>query len=255
MHGAARRTLRARAWGARLETSRRRATRRRRLRVAVQRRLCRCVDCRGPTCSNVRLFGKMAVAAFPRAATLPRHVASLRRRRPEGSRELRNETHFPAVEDPPCAHAWLSRAHEDRRRPQGPLRAPREGPRAAFGLTGVGNARRDRGLARYRLRGAKAFEALFRRGTRHDAEFLQLIAAPAAQAPGRIGFVIARKAMRRAVDRNRLRRKLREAVRTARPAIDAFDIVLRVRRSVARDEIAAAAAEGALLLRKLGASQ
>jgi ribonuclease P protein component len=80
-----------------------------------------------------------------------------------------------------------------------------------------------------------------------------LIAAPAAQAPGRVGFVIARKAMRRAVDRNRLRRKLRVAVRAARPAIEAFDIVLRVRRSVARDEIATAAGEGERLLAKLTA--
>jgi ribonuclease P protein component len=170
------------------------------------------------------------------------------------SRSHRDETHFPAIEDPSCAHARLSCPHEDRRRPQGPVGASGEGPRAAVGLTDVEQTRRG-GSARYRLRGAKAFEALFRRGTRHDAEFLQLIAAPAAQVPGRVGFVIARKAMRRAVDRNRLRRKLREAVRAARPAIEAFDLILRVRRSVARDEIGSAAAEGPRLLAKLSASR
>ena len=164
---------------------------------------------------------------------------------------VKHETHVPTVEDPSCAHARLSRPHEDGRRPQGSVGAPREGPHAAFGLTGVETHRRARGSARFRLRGTKAFEALFRRGTRHDAEFLQLIAAPAAQPPGRVGFVIARKAMRLAVDRNRLRRKLRETVRAARPAIEAFDVIVRVRRSVARAEIGAAAAEAPRLLAKL----
>ena len=61
--------------------------------------------------------------------------------------------------------------------------------------------------------------------------------------------------MRRAVDRNRLRRKLRESVRGARPAIDAFDIILRVRRTVARTEIAAANAESQRLLARLAKPQ
>jgi ribonuclease P protein component len=78
-----------------------------------------------------------------------------------------------------------------------------------------------------------------------------LIAAPAAQVPGRVGYVIGRKAMPRAVDRNRLRRRLRERVRAMRPAVERFDIILRVRRNVARDEIAAAVIESAGLLAKI----
>ena len=75
-----------------------------------------------------------------------------------------------------------------------------------------------------------------------------MIAAPAAQDPGRVGFVIGRKAMPRAVDRNRLRRRLRENVRAARPAVERFDIILRVRDRVRRDDIAAAVAEARVLL-------
>jgi ribonuclease P protein component len=67
-----------------------------------------------------------------------------------------------------------------------------------------------------------------------------LIAAPAAQNPGRVGYVIGRKAMPRAVDRNRLRRRLRESVRAARPAIEQFDMIVRVRRPVPREAIAEA---------------
>jgi ribonuclease P protein component len=78
-----------------------------------------------------------------------------------------------------------------------------------------------------------------------------LIAAPAAQDPGRVGYVIGRKSMPRAVDRNRLRRRLREHVRAARHGVERFDIILRVRDRVRRDDIAAAAAEARVLLARL----
>jgi ribonuclease P protein component len=112
-----------------------------------------------------------------------------------------------------------------------------------------------RRAAQYRLRGTGAFEAVFRSGARHDAHFLQLIAAPATQSPGRVGYVIGRKMMRRAVDRNRLRRRLRESVRARRPSIEAFDIILRVKRVVRSADVAAANAESRQLLARLCASR
>ena len=66
-----------------------------------------------------------------------------------------------------------------------------------------------------------------------------------------MGFVIGRKSMPRAVDRNRLRRRLREVVRTARPAILAYDVILRVRRAVSVKEIDDATREGSTLVRRL----
>ena len=92
---------------------------------------------------------------------------------------------------------------------------------------------------------------MFKLGVRHDAHFLQLIAAPAAQEPGRVGYVIGRKAMPHAVDRNRLRRRLREGVRAVRPAIERFDIIFRVRQRVQRDDIPLAVAESRALLARL----
>ena len=78
-----------------------------------------------------------------------------------------------------------------------------------------------------------------------------MIAAPAAQDPGRVGYVIGRKAMPRAVDRNRLRRRLRECVSNRRPAIERFDIILRVRQGVRRIDIRGAVAESNVLLDRL----
>lgn len=57
--------------------------------------------------------------------------------------------------------------------------------------------------------------------------------------------------IRRAVDRNRLRRRLRERVRKARPAIEAFDIILRVKAVLARRDMSEAANESAALLERL----
>ena len=63
-----------------------------------------------------------------------------------------------------------------------------------------------------------------------------------------MGYVIGRKAMPRAVDRNRLRRRLREIVRAARPGLDAYDVILRVRNAVVAADVDAAAQEGARLV-------
>jgi len=61
-----------------------------------------------------------------------------------------------------------------------------------------------------------------------------LIVATAVCRPGRVGFVIPRKQLRRAVDRNLLRRVLREAVLGRRPEVERFDIILRLSRACAR---------------------
>jgi ribonuclease P protein component len=101
------------------------------------------------------------------------------------------------------------------------------------------------------LRGARAFESVFRAGVRLDGRYLQIVAAPAAQPPGRVGYIIARRSIPLAVDRNRLRRRLREVIRAARPAVARFDVIVRVRASIARAEISAAVTEASQLLLRL----
>ena len=80
---------------------------------------------------------------------------------------------------------------------------------------------------------------------------MQLVAAAAAQTPGRIGYVISAKTLPRAVDRNRLRRCLREVVRTLRPALNDYDVILRVRKALNRVELDAAVTEATGLLEAL----
>ena len=69
---------------------------------------------------------------------------------------------------------------------------------------------------RHRLRGASAFAGLFKAGRRLNGAHLQLLASPAERSVGRVGFVIGKKLLAGAVERNYLRRLLREAVRQRR---------------------------------------
>ena len=101
------------------------------------------------------------------------------------------------------------------------------------------------------LTGAGAFEAVFRTGRRSEGEFLQLVSAPAARECGRVGYVIGAKALPRAVDRNRVRRMLRVALREAKSVIDGLDLIVRVKRPVARSEFAQIVAEAHRMLAML----
>jgi ribonuclease P protein component len=101
---------------------------------------------------------------------------------------------------------------------------------------------------RYRLRGAAQFAAVLRGGRRFEGTQLQLIALPATGPVGRVGYVIASRHLRRAIDRNRLKRMLREAVRARRPAMNAYDVVVRLRAACTPTDVSTAAAEGARLL-------
>jgi ribonuclease P protein component len=108
-----------------------------------------------------------------------------------------------------------------------------------------------RGSRRYRLTGTGVFEALLRSGVRRDGEYLQLVSTAAAREYGRAGFVIGRKALPRAVDRNRLRRMLRARMDAARPAIAGYDLIVRLKRRAPRANFGQIAAEGACLLASL----
>ena len=89
---------------------------------------------------------------------------------------------------------------------------------------------------------------MLRAERRLDGRHLQLLAVPAVGSIGQIGFVIGRQHLSRAVDRNHARRLFREALRSRRPAIGRFDIVLRLRGRCDRARLSELGSEAARLL-------
>jgi ribonuclease P protein component len=166
-----------------------------------------------------------------------------------------HETHIPTLGRQAQAHPRLSRPDEKRRRAQGAFGAPGEGPRAAYALIATRLVAMGGAVRRCPLTGAGAFDSIFRHGLRRDGEYVQLISVKAARACGRTGFVIGRKALPLAVDRNRIRRMLRVAVRRAGPAIAGHDVILRLKRGAPRTEFPRIVAEAEQLLAAFGSGR
>ena len=79
-----------------------------------------------------------------------------------------------------------------------------------------------------RLRQRREFAAVYRRGRPYRSDLLVLRALPTGRSLSRFGFT-ARGALGKAVVRNRLKRRLREAVRSLSVA-PGWDLVLNARR-------------------------
>lgn len=118
---------------------------------------------------------------------------------------------------------------------------------AAPAAGGAAKLRRAESRAR-RLTGAGSFETVFRDGTRREGRYVQIVIAPAARSVGRAGFVVGRKALRRAIDRNRLKRLLREFLRAARSRIADIDLVIRLKHPIKPETVSQAAAEACALI-------
>ena len=83
-------------------------------------------------------------------------------------------------------------------------------------------ARFERGA---RLLKPAEFERVFKTGRRESGPWLTAVSAPQEQIP-RLGLAISRKQASRSVDRNRLKRQIRESFRQAQAQLPACDIVV-----------------------------
>jgi ribonuclease P protein component len=148
--------------------------------------------------------------------------------------EFSRETHLSALKTRAQAPAWFSRPHGDPRRTQSRRRAARAGSQEALGLT-----IETGGLFRMaireeprqsapigRLKRSAEFQRL-RRGKRLKAQFGELrgIARTQGCAPTpslRVGLIVPKR-LGNAPRRNRIKRRLREALRRAQ-SLDLFEI-------------------------------
>lgn len=145
-----------------------------------------------------------------------------------------NETHLPAICDAQKANAWFSSSHENRRRRicyPGPARQGTSPPWGA--VTRVGNSRNRiiRFPKTHRLHKAEEFSSVIRFRCSACSELLQVFAKPNGLLHSRLGLIVAGKIERLAVNRNRVKRVLREVFRTQQE-MAGLDVVVRLRRRV-----------------------
>jgi ribonuclease P protein component len=98
-----------------------------------------------------------------------------------------------------------------------------------------------------RLRRAAEFAALRHAPGRLDTRYFLIRYRASEAGSARLGLAVSRRVSKRAVDRNRIKRNVRESFRRARARLPAFDLLL-----IARQQAATAA--GALLRADLDAA-
>lgn len=80
------------------------------------------------------------------------------------------------------------------------------------------------------------FRRVFQRARRAQDAYFTILARSNGDAPARLGLAIARKQVRRAVDRNRLKRLIRDRFRHRRAELHGLDLVVMARgRAVSCD--------------------
>ena len=86
------------------------------------------------------------------------------------------------------------------------------------------------------LRGSNDFQRVYRTGKRYEGHLLTVFVLPNSLTQHRLGITASRKALGKAVDRNRAKRLLRESFRLTKPHLDRlrkrYDWVLNARRSL-----------------------
>jgi ribonuclease P protein component len=86
------------------------------------------------------------------------------------------------------------------------------------------------------LRGSNDFQRVYKTGKRYEGHLLTVFVLPNSLPQHRLGITASRKALGKAVDRNRAKRLLREDFRLTRPHLDRltrkYDWVLNARRSL-----------------------
>ena len=95
------------------------------------------------------------------------------------------------------------------------------------------NIQRDEALPRSaRLNNKRDFQQVFDRAIKVVDDCFTLLARKTSLGQARLGMAISKKIARRAVDRNRIKRNVRESFRLTRYELGAIDIVVLARRGL-----------------------
>jgi len=139
-----------------------------------------------------------------------------------------NEAHLPTVQDAPRAASRVSRALKNARRTQGIAQSARSRPSPHRVVTVVAAAQKRFVLdAARRLRQKAEFEWLLRQGERRVLEGYTFFVGRRAAGKPRLGMLVSRKHAAAAVERNRIKRCIREAFRLEQERLGPLDVLVR----------------------------
>lgn len=160
-------------------------------------------------------------------------------------RNQNDETHLSTEQSAPQADSWFPGSHGDQERSAGAVPPACQGPRPPVRLTPglratierpppVALAVRPQGFCpAQRLRTPAEFTRVFKSGRRCGDGCFLVIAAPAQGPQPRLGLAVSRKVSKRAVQRNRIKRLVRESFRKHSADLPSLDIVVMARSGAA----------------------
>ena len=140
----------------------------------------------------------------------------------------------PTQQPPPCEKARFQSEDGDQKRSRSIETPPCEGPQ-----TPDGSALLSFKLPKAaRLAKPAEFRRVYEQGRRFEGRFMTVFILPNENTVHRLGITASKKAIGKAVKRNRAKRLLRESLRLSRAELDAisvkYDWVLNARRSLLR---------------------
>lgn len=106
-----------------------------------------------------------------------------------------------------------------------------------------------------RLHAPPEFRQVFANGRKHVCDGLVVIAARNDQEHARLGLALAKKRIRRAVDRNRVKRLVRESFRHERVHLPSIDVVVLARSRTASMSNASLTAQLATIWQRIEQNQ
>jgi ribonuclease P protein component len=170
-----------------------------------------------------------------------------------------HETHLPAEKAQARAYSRISDPDANARRSPDPEAPPRQGPQATHGLMRPAPGGRPKS-GRSRLSRSADFDRVFRSGRSHAGrEFVLYVFPRAQEGPPRLGLSVSRK-VGGAVERNRVKRLVREAFARESgvlpPGVDAVVVARHDARALAEREglEGVRSALAALIVRAVGPS-